>query len=251
MAGEKCIRDQKKKVQKKGCLAQLKAIVYKADPTNVVLITEKEHNHRIGSLEDLQYLPLSDDAKAFIEARLCEEYRKRETRFAILQSFTRYVESNFPALHLEPGNFRAPLSLIVHRDQMVLAEYVQNIYKKIREAAYIRHPNVQKSIKIWLNDELKEMGFYTYIDDSFPTTFSFGFVLPWQVRLLVVSTCICLDATQCVANVENGILYTIVVRHPLTGTGCPVAYFYTNDHSMVPTRRFFFFPSRQYGPMLT
>ncbi|CEP15707.1 hypothetical protein [Parasitella parasitica] len=99
---------------------------------------------------------------------------------------------------------------------MVYAEDVQNIYKKIQEAAYIRHPNVQESIKIWLNEELQEMGFYTYLDASFSATFSFGFMSPWQARLLVVSTCICLDATHCVANVENGILYTIVVRHPLT-----------------------------------
>ncbi|CEP15854.1 hypothetical protein [Parasitella parasitica] len=233
MAGEKRIRDQdtgkngkpkeiQKKSKKQGCLAKLKAIVYKADPTNVVLITETEQNHIIGSLEDLQYLPLSDDAKALIETRLREGYRKRETRFANQQS-----------------NFRAPSSLIVHRDQMVHAEDVQNIYKKIQEAAYIRHPNVQESIKIWLNEELQEMRFYTYIDASFSTTFSFGFVSPWQARLLVVSTCICLDATHCVANVENGILYTIVVRHPLTGTGCPVANFYTNDHSMVPSGTFY------------
>ncbi|CEP07701.1 hypothetical protein [Parasitella parasitica] len=75
-----------KKSKKQGCLAKLKVIVYKADPTNVVLITEKEHNHIIGSLGDLQYLPLSDDAKALIETRLREGYRKRETRFANQQS---------------------------------------------------------------------------------------------------------------------------------------------------------------------
>ncbi|CEP12346.1 hypothetical protein [Parasitella parasitica] len=96
-------KEIQKKVQKQGCLTKLKAIVYKADPANVVLITEKEHNHGIGSsLEDLQYLLLSDDGKALIETRLRKRYRKTETHFAIQQNFTRYVESNFLALDLEP-----------------------------------------------------------------------------------------------------------------------------------------------------
>ncbi|KAI7893509.1 uncharacterized protein EV154DRAFT_582859 [Mucor mucedo] len=35
------------------------------------------------------------------------------------------------------------------------------------------------------------------------------------------------------ASFSNGILYAIVTRHPLTGTGCPVAFFFTIDQSMV------------------
>ncbi|ORE20781.1 hypothetical protein BCV71DRAFT_175111, partial [Rhizopus microsporus] len=29
-------------------------------------------------------------------------------------------------------------------------------------------------------------------------------------------------------------LYSIVVRHFITRSGCPVAFFFTNDHSMIP-----------------
>jgi hypothetical protein len=36
-----------------------------------------------------------------------------------------------------------------------------------------------------------------------------------------------------VSNTANVILYSIVVRHSITGSGCLVAFFFTNDHSMI------------------
>ncbi|KAK4521047.1 uncharacterized protein ATC70_004036 [Mucor velutinosus] len=147
MEGEKRIREQNtgkngapkevlKRSKKQGCTAKLKATVYKSDPTKVVLTTINDHSHVIGSLEDLQYLPLSDEVKVLIETRLREGFRKRETRFSILQSLVRYVEQNFATINLEPGHFRSLSTPIVHRDQMVHAEEIHNIFKKIQEKSF-------------------------------------------------------------------------------------------------------------------
>ncbi|GAA5817499.1 hypothetical protein MFLAVUS_011047 [Mucor flavus] len=73
------------------------------------------------------------------------------------------------------------------------------------------------------------------------TDFTFGFSSSWQQALLLQATSICLDATHCVTNIKNGILYTIVIRHPLTGTGCPVAFMFTENHSMYPIKEFLMF----------
>ncbi|KAI8379935.1 hypothetical protein EDC96DRAFT_492358 [Choanephora cucurbitarum] len=50
---------------------------------------------------------------------------------------------------------------------------------------------------------------------------------------------ICLDATHCISHIQRAIMYTVVVRHPITGTECPVAYMSTKDHSMDPVASFF------------
>lgn len=250
MEGEKRIQEQDtgkngapkeilKRSKKQGCTANLKATVFKTDPTKAVITTISHHNHEIGSLKDLQYLPLSDEIiKVLIETRLREVFRKRGTRFSIQQSFARYIQQNFASVNSHPAHIRSPSTLIIHRDQMVHADEIHNIYKKIQENAYIKHSDVRESIKAWLDGELNDRGFYSFLGDNFDNTYSLGFLLLWQASLLVASTSVCLDATHCVANVQNGILYTVVIRHPLTGAGCPAAYFYTNDHSMVAVKQF-------------
>ncbi|ORE06079.1 hypothetical protein BCV72DRAFT_188486, partial [Rhizopus microsporus var. microsporus] len=66
----------------------------------------------------------------------------------------------------------------------------------------------------------------------------FGFVSPWQRQQLIRAESFCLDAAHCVPNIANIILYSIVARHSITGSGCPVTFFFTNDHSMIPIARF-------------
>lgn len=95
-------------------------------------------------------------------------------------------------------------------------------------------------LKFWL-EELKGQGYDTSINDNLVTTFAFGFVSPWQKRLILDSKNVCLDATHSTISIDKGILYPIVIRPPLTGTGCPVAFFFTKDHSMLPIRNFLFF----------
>ncbi|KAG2195017.1 hypothetical protein INT47_005617, partial [Mucor saturninus] len=50
---------------------------------------------------------------------------------------------------------------------------------------------------------------------------------------LLQARSVCFDATHSTTSFfSNGILYTIVTRHSLTGTGCPVAFFFLIDQSM-------------------
>ncbi|CEI90150.1 hypothetical protein RMCBS344292_04480 [Rhizopus microsporus] len=42
-------------------------------------------------------------------------------------------------------------------------------------------------------------------------------------------------------------MYTIVVRHPATGTGCPVAYMFTEGHSMAAVSVFLSFVKNDIG----
>jgi transposase-like protein len=73
---------------------------------------------------------------------------------------------------------------------------------------------------------------------SFGTNFTFGFMSPWQKNLLAQSHFVCLDATYKTSNLRRYLLYTIVVRHPVTGTGCCVAYMFTTDNGASPVKRF-------------
>ncbi|ORE08246.1 hypothetical protein BCV72DRAFT_324324, partial [Rhizopus microsporus var. microsporus] len=43
--------------------------------------------------------------------------------------------------------------------------------------------------------------------------------------------------TLCVY-IANVILYSIVVRHSITGSDCPATFFFTNDYSMISIARF-------------
>lgn len=64
---------------------------------------------------------------------------------------------------------------------------------------------------------------------------------PLAKNILLQSSCWCLDATHKTTNIDNYWLYTVVVCHPVTVTGCPVAYCYTTDHSVTPIAEFLSF----------
>ncbi|GAA5801544.1 hypothetical protein HPULCUR_006992 [Helicostylum pulchrum] len=87
-------RKLQKKSKKIECTANLVATCYKSDPNNVVLHHTGNHNHQIGGLEDLKFLPLSQVAKQLIEQRLREGFRKRDTRISIQNNFLRYSQAN-------------------------------------------------------------------------------------------------------------------------------------------------------------
>jgi hypothetical protein len=70
-----------------------------------------------------------------------------------------------------------------------------------------------------------------HVGDDFNENYSFEFISPWQKHLLLSSTSFCLDATHNTTTIDTGLLYTIVIRHAVSGAGCPVAFFYTTDKS--------------------
>ncbi|ORE06803.1 hypothetical protein BCV72DRAFT_206738, partial [Rhizopus microsporus var. microsporus] len=71
------------------------------------------------------------------------------------------------------------------------------------------------------------------IGDSFNNSYTFGFMSPWQKNILN-SPYFCLDATHKTINIDRCLLYTIIVRYSLTGTGCLVAFCFTKNHSARP-----------------
>ncbi|KAI9483084.1 MAG: hypothetical protein EXX96DRAFT_556777, partial [Benjaminiella poitrasii] len=131
--------------------------------------------------------------------------------------------------------------MIIHRDQMIHSDDIYILYKNIQQEKYQRDKNQYESVKIWLKELKDEKHFDTFVGDDFYSNFTFGFLSLWQKKILLESDSWCLDATHNTSNIARGLLYIIVVRHPLSGTGCPVALFFTQNQSSFPSSRFFSF----------
>ncbi|EPB87260.1 hypothetical protein HMPREF1544_05982 [Mucor circinelloides 1006PhL] len=56
-------RNRQKASKKIGCPVKLMIYCYKNDPSNVVLSVVNQHNHHIGGVSDMQYLPLPEKTK--------------------------------------------------------------------------------------------------------------------------------------------------------------------------------------------
>ncbi|KAI8976880.1 hypothetical protein BDB01DRAFT_852855 [Pilobolus umbonatus] len=91
-----------------------------------------------------------------------------------------------------------------------------------------------ESIRLWLKELSEEKGYTSYMSDEFSTNYTFTFMSTRQKNILLQSPYWCLDATHKTTNVNNCLLYNVIVRHPATGTGCPVAYCYTTSHAVGP-----------------
>ncbi|KAI8644074.1 hypothetical protein BD408DRAFT_384629 [Parasitella parasitica] len=124
-------RDLQKPSKKINCSAKLKVICYKNNPGYATFIYTGEHNHDVGGLNDLQHLPLSKEARELIEQRLKEGFSKRQTRIAIQTNCNKFITENQVLAGLDNLT-----SSLIHRDQMVHADEIYNIYKKIQEKFY-------------------------------------------------------------------------------------------------------------------
>lgn len=231
-------RDLQKASKKTNCKAKLRVTCEKDSPSVVEITHTGPHNHEVGSIEDLKHLPLSQERKNQIVERLREGYNKRDCRVAIQKDFRKYLREN---LLLSDGSIQ-----VIHRDQLVHQDEVYNLFKKIQESSYRKSNDEQQSVCLWL-DELRQKGYATFKHSTFNEDFTFGFSSPWQQHLLRNVAMICLDATHCISHIQKAILYTVVVRHPVTGTGCPVAYMYTKDHSMAAITVFLAFLKNEVG----
>ncbi|KAI8970967.1 hypothetical protein BDB01DRAFT_525383 [Pilobolus umbonatus] len=97
-----------------------------------------------------------------------------------------------------------------------------------------------KPLKLWL-DALRNKGYSTFVDSQFFLQLRVWFVSPWQKEPLLAAESICLDASHNITNIKNGVQDSIVIRHLLTDTGSPIAFFFTTDQSMWPLSRFLMF----------
>lgn len=126
--------------------------------------------------------------------------------------------------------FRNQRNRFTTRDAHVNPEDVYNIY---RDAAkiYRKHGEEKASVRMWIQELRTKENFSKYLPHHHINSWSFGFVSPWQRPLHRSATAFCLDATHNTANVDNALLYTMVIRHSDTHTGYPVAYLFTKDQS--------------------
>lgn len=217
-------RELQKASKKTDCKAKLKATCLKSDPSFVEVIHIGVHNHEVRGAEDLKHLSLSKEKKEIMMQRLREGYSKKDCRIAIQKDFHKFIR-DFLMLP-EDSN-----SQVIHRDQIVHQDEVYTLYKMAQESFYRKAVDEKESVGLWL-EELKGKNYSTFKHSTFENDFTFGFSSPWQKQLLLNSTMVCLDAIHCVSHIQRGIMYTIAARHPATGTGCPVAYMFTEDHSM-------------------
>ncbi|KAI8986547.1 hypothetical protein BDB01DRAFT_834520 [Pilobolus umbonatus] len=120
-------RPVQKKSKKIGCPATLKVTCFKNDPDNVVIKHNGEHNHAVGSPDDLQHLPLSSSVRGMIEESLREGYTRRDTLINIQRSLLEEVNN----------------ASFVHRDQSISAEEVYNISRRA-EMEFIKKAEDQR-----------------------------------------------------------------------------------------------------------
>ncbi|KAI7877674.1 uncharacterized protein EV154DRAFT_569019 [Mucor mucedo] len=181
------VRGLQKRSKKSNCPATLKVVCLPSDPSMVTITHSDNQNHEIGSRE-LPFLPV------LVSVRALNNVLARDS---------------------------------THRPTLIYADEIYNIYKRIQEASYQRHPNHHQSVRACLS-ELQQENFETFEGRDFMDS-------------------VCLDATHSTTSSSNGILYTIVTHHPLIGTGCSVAFFFTIDQSMGPLANFWRFLRNQAG----
>ncbi|ORE06196.1 hypothetical protein BCV72DRAFT_262886 [Rhizopus microsporus var. microsporus] len=121
--------------KKIGCRCYITVTCYFVTPNQVTIKLHNEHNHLIGSLDDISFLPLSDNTKEVILQELREDYGRRDIRAAIHCHFNERIRDLFS----EAASSSSSSVYAVHRDQFVHSEDVYNIYRKIQELSYKKH----------------------------------------------------------------------------------------------------------------
>ncbi|ORE13591.1 hypothetical protein BCV71DRAFT_277725, partial [Rhizopus microsporus] len=116
---------------------------------------------------------------------------------------------------------------------LIHSEDVYNIFRKVFERAYKRHADQKASVKLWLN-HLETKNYNVFTDNDYDSLFTFGFCSTWQASLLAETQDLSLDATHNTTAFKDGLLYTLVIRHAETGTGCPVTFLFITDRFFLP-----------------
>jgi hypothetical protein len=75
--------------------------------------------------------------------------------------------------------------------------------------------------------------------------FARGFQSPDQISQIRCAISFCLDATHGISARSMDIMYTLLIKSRITGTGYPVAYMVTNDHSVGPIMQWLGFLRQQ------
>ena len=236
-AGGRQHRLVQKKSKQVGCRAILKASCLRSDSTKVIITYKHAHeNHAPGSIDDVQYLPYSDEVRDRIREELEKGYDVRDVRTYLQRE---YADTNDSS-----------------HDAYITTAVVYNIFYNYRRGRCEKDRDDFISVKMWLT-ELTQRDYAVWTGSDVENqnagvesvdlvandgTFAFGFLAPWQKELLLAAPFISLDATHDVCgDYHNGVLYTMVIRHPVAARGVPVAYLFTNDQSSAPLLGWFRF----------
>ena len=124
-------RPIQKPSKKIDCRCYVTVTCYFVTLNQVTIKLHNEHNHHIESLDNISFLPLSDNTKEAILQKLRESYGRRDTRASIQRHFNEEIRDLFP----EAANSSSSV-YVVHRDQFVHSEDRYDIYKKAQELLY-------------------------------------------------------------------------------------------------------------------
>ncbi len=211
------IRAIQKKSKKVGCQAKVKVTCNKETPTFVTIKYLGRHeNHEPGSLMDLQYLPISNNLMTKIKTELDRGIDHRTIR--------KFLQKEYD------GQFMKSRDFYVHSMD------IYNIYKKSIYNTFKYHEDEFESVKLWL-EKLRSNNYFIQNIEFLENEFSLSFASPWQLDLLRNSQFFCMDATHSITMDKKTVLYTLVIRHNISGKGVPVGYMLTNDHSRTPITR--------------
>lgn len=206
--GERPVQKETKRI---GCPAYILVVCYAANPDVVVFERKNQHNHVPGSYADLKFMIISPTLREEIKNFLCRGFSRRDIRSCLLQEMDGEYDS---------------------RDKFFHYDDVYNIWVSVATQMFKFKDDEFASLAEWKN-KLEEDG-YRCIYNRLDNVFYYGFLSAWQMDILRVSKCFSLDSTFGISSRSNEVLYTLIVRHPDTGKGVPVAYLITNDQSVSP-----------------
>ncbi|KAI8088363.1 hypothetical protein BDF21DRAFT_334408, partial [Thamnidium elegans] len=119
---------KKRPIQKESKKIDCKLSFNPAEPSNVTIKYSCQHNHTIGSFEDMKHLTLSSTLKELIESQVTLGYVKRDVRVSLQKHFSRMDTST-------------------HHDHFVHPDEIYNIYLKIEERKYKLKNNLFESVE--------------------------------------------------------------------------------------------------------
>ncbi|KAH9816816.1 hypothetical protein DFH28DRAFT_890659 [Melampsora americana] len=183
----------------------------------------KHNNHNPYSIEDMRNMRLPDVVSEWLNERVISGLTWRSIQRLLS------CPDLFPDENSSLGI--VPEALNIDRTR------VQNRIRRLASRTKYLDSSVLTSMTLWCN-RLLERGWHVFKNiDPRNQRISMAFLSPWQRTQLMRhgDDVLCFDSTH---NVCSGIpewplskftLLTIVLRHPVTGSGIPVAWFLTTD----------------------
>ncbi|KAJ8651863.1 hypothetical protein O0I10_012556 [Lichtheimia ornata] len=198
---------ESKKVE---CTAKLWVTCKESNPEWVSIMYNTHHqNHQPGSMEDIRYMPKSQELVDAIVQRLSEGQTVR----AVRDYFRRF-----------------PITQdLKSRDAYIITDDVYNEFIKLQSQAAHRHNDEHESAKVWVK-ELTDNGHFAYYSELDDNKFAVCISTKWQRGFFAEARGVCLDATHDVTG-KNVIMYTIVTQHQDTWRGFPIAYLITDSQA--------------------